>query len=83
MRLPVGEAYDLSSDGVPANVRASRSLFRHKPCLGHGWALHDTTECLLADPKLSDDIAIPVCVALLQVVKQTTTLAYQHEQSTT
>lgn len=43
----------------------------------------ETTERLLADPKLSDDVAISVCVALLQVIKQTATLANQHEQSTT
>src|SRR3984885_12978381 len=35
---------------------------------------------LLADSEFADDLAIPVCIALLQVVQQTATLAHKHQK---
>ncbi len=44
--------------------------------------LRNLPQRLLADSKLADNIAISVCIALLEVVKQTPTLAYKHEKTT-
>lgn len=37
---------------------------------------------LLADTQFADDLAVPVCVTLLQIVKQASTLAHKHKQAT-
>ena len=36
---------------------------------------------LLADSEFADDLAVAVCVALLQVVQQTSPLAHKHQKS--
>ncbi len=38
---------------------------------------------LLADSEFADDLAIAICVTFLQVVKQASALAYQHQKPAT
>ena len=35
---------------------------------------------LLADPEFADHLAVPVCVALFQVVQQAASLAHKHQE---
>jgi hypothetical protein len=37
---------------------------------------------LLTDSEFADDLAVAVCVTLLQVVQQAATLAHKHQKST-
>jgi len=36
---------------------------------------------LLADSEFADDLAVAVCVALLQIIQQTSPLAHKHQES--
>ena len=36
---------------------------------------------LLADSEFADNLTVPVCIAPLQVIQQTTPLAYQHQKT--
>src|ERR1039457_6261503 len=65
---------------------SAETALRQKNCRGlaglacvHGEGLSQFV--LLANAKLADDLAIPLRVALLQIIKQTAALAHQHQKS--
>src|SRR5260370_24728323 len=45
------------------------------------WAVAPEMLRFLADSEFADHLAVAVCVALLQIVQQTSPLAHKHQQS--